>query len=248
MKMILKIRWNSYGEPASYHSFYNHNGGSRTIDIFYGRYPFIREIVVLDHDSRRIYYFSPGKLTYSISAQVPLNTFDWAISSLRMPVLLESEIMRQSRKMQLYETQYRQSDWKLRAEYNINVFGNLEKLQIDRDFDGVFDEISHFQTTHLYKTIRDENQDGYFELAILYDRKGIPVKYTVDIDGDKHTDFTETRGDVLSRVWHIYDNLTLPLHSHKYDSDKADHIYSYYFKWNNENINIFAPKYLERQK
>ena len=240
----IKIRWNSYGEPASYHSFYNRNGSSRNIDISYGRYPFIREITVSDRDSRRVYGFSPGRLTYSISHEVPLNTFDWALSPLQTPTILESELLHNSREAQLYETQYRQSDWKLRAKYSMNYLGELEKMEMDRNLDGVFDEVSYFERNQRLKTIRDEDQDGNFELTISY-QNGTPKKYEVDIDGNGHIDFTEALGDVSSKTWYSYDNLNLPSSSYKYEPDKLDYIYSYYFKWSNKHVNIFAPEYLE---
>ncbi len=239
----ITVRWNIHGEPASYHSFYNHNGNSRTIELIYSRYPFIHAITITDYDSRRVYNFSPGQLSYSISNKVPLNTFDWAISPLQTANLSESNIMRNSRNTRLYETQYRQSDWTLRAQYDINHLGELKQIQIDRDLDGTFDEISHFENNQRNRTIRDENQDGNFELVISY-QNGIPQKYQVDIDNDGHPDFSEILGDVSNKIWHTLGGVELPHSSYKYETNKIDYIYSYYFKWSNESLSIFTPEYL----
>ncbi|WGK69761.1 hypothetical protein P0082_02545 [Candidatus Haliotispira prima] len=243
----IKIRWSSYGEPAGYHSFYNYNGSSSTIDISYGRYPFIREITVSDHDSRRTYSFSPGRLMYSISHEVPLNTFEWALSPLRKPTLLESDIMRNSREVKLYETRLRQSDWQLRAKYNMDYLGQLKEIHIDRNLDGTFDEISHFENSRRVKTLRDENQDGRFELSVSYE-DGRLRKYEVDLNGNGNVDYTETLGDVPGKTWHTYGGLDLPGTSYKFQPEKTDYIYSYYFKWSNETVSVFAPEYLESRK
>ena len=242
----IRILWNSYGEPASYHSFYNHNGSSRNIDLTYGRYPFIREITITDRDSKRIYNFSPGRLTYDISRDVPLNTFDWAISPLQSPSLLESEIIQNSHVTKLYETQQRKSDWKLRAEYQRNYFGELTRIRIDRNLNGKFDEIAYLTRSQRVKILRDEDQDGQFELAIYY-KKGVPKKYEVDINQDGSIDFTQTLGDISTKIWHIYGDLNLPTSSYKYAIPKTDYIYSYYFKWSDQTLDIFAPKYFESQ-
>ncbi len=241
------VRWNDYGEPASYHSFFNHKGSSRTIDILYGRYPFIHEITISDPDSRRVYSFSPGRLTYSLSEQVPLNTFEWALSSLQEPSLLESDVMRSSREVKLYETQLRQSDWHLRAKYDMSYSGELERIYLDRDWDGNFDEISYFDDSERTRTVRDENQDGNFELMVSY-REGAPQKYEVDIYGNGSVDYTEIPGDVSVKTWHRYGGLDLPRSSYKYQPTKMDYIYSYYFHWSDQTVNIFAPEYLNSQK
>ena len=68
----IAIRWNRYGEPDRYQSFSNWNGNGQTVDIFYDRYPFVREMTIFDYKSRRTYLFSPGRLAYPLLK--PANT------------------------------------------------------------------------------------------------------------------------------------------------------------------------------
>ena len=99
--------------------------------------------------------------------------------------------MRNSREILLYENQMREyqnndNNWILKAKYNMYHLGYLEKMQIDRNMDGVFDEISYFEGPLQRRILRDEDQDGYFELSIENGRK-----YELDSDADGFVDYTQ---------------------------------------------------------
>lgn len=184
----ISVRWNRYGEPDRYQSVYEGNGQS--VDILYDRYPFVREITISEYESKRTYLPPPGRLACSIARTTPLNSLDWATHTLKKVEILESEIMRNSREVLLYEN--RMSDdtnWILKAKYNIHDLGYLEKMQLDRDMDGVFDEISYFSGSVRLQTLRDEDRDGYFELSINYQNG---PKYELDSDADGFVDYAQT--------------------------------------------------------